>query len=74
MNIYVYLVRTCFSEKTQTKHHIVESKTLAVRRTKSAFFENVLSNDSILKISVHTDDIDSGATLSELDFRPSSKY
>ena len=41
---------------------------------KSAFFENVLSNDSILKISVHTDDIDSGATLSELDFRPSSKY
>ena len=41
---------------------------------KSAFFENALSNDSILKISVHTDDIDSGATLSELDFRPSSKY
>ena len=28
------LVRTCFSEKTQTKHHIVESKTLAVQRTK----------------------------------------
>ena len=41
---------------------------------KSALFENVLSNDSILKISVHTNDIDSGDTLSELDFRPSSKY
>ena len=41
---------------------------------KSAFFENVLSNDSILKISVHINDIDSGDTLSELDFRPSSKY
>ena len=41
---------------------------------KSAFFENVLLNDSILKISVHTDDIDSGATLSELYFRPLSKY
>ena len=52
----------------------MESKTLSVRRKQSAFFENVLSNDSILKISVHTDDIDSGATLSELDFRPSSKY
>ena len=40
----------------------------------SAFFENVLSNDSILKISVHNGDIDSGATLSELDFRLSTKY
>ena len=37
-------------------------------------FENVLSKYSILKISVHTDDIDSGATLSELNFGPSRKY
>jgi hypothetical protein len=43
----------------------VESITLTVRR--SPFFENILSNDSILKISVHTDDINSGATSSELD-------
>ena len=36
----------------------------------SALFENRLPNNSNLKISVHTD---SGAALSELDFRPSSK-
>ena len=69
------LVRTyCFSKKTQTKHHIVESKTLAVRRTKVPSLKMFCQYDSILKISVHTDGIDSGATLSELDFRPSSKY
>ena len=41
---------------------------------KSAFFEIVLSNYSVLKISIHTDDIDAGATLSEHDFRLSSKH
>ena len=37
---------------------------------KSAFFENFLPNHSTLNISVHTDDIYSGATILELDFRP----
>ena len=67
------LVRTCFSEKTQ-KTQYCGIKNPCSAENRSAFFENVLSKDSIPKISVHTDDIDSGATLSELDFRPSSKH
>ena len=37
---------------------------------KSAFFENFLTNNSTVKVSIHTDDFDSSATLLELDFRP----
>ena len=58
----------------EPKKNLFFWKNTSSAENKSALFENVLSNDSILKISVHTNDIDSGDTLSELDFRPSSKY
>ena len=58
----------------EPKKNLFFWKNTCSAENKSALFENVLSNDSILKISVHTNDIDSGDTLSELDFRPSSKY
>ena len=65
--------KNLFFWKNTNKTQCCGMKNPCSAENRIALFENVLSNDSILKISVHTDDI-AGATLSEHDFRPSSKY